>query len=227
MKKPQIIILFFLCLTLSIRAQKSLYQNTNLGSGSKLDLTQAEEDLHSRRERTAVYKFSDGRVVTQNSLSPIHFKNENGEWMPITRSFQRNENSISFNEQQLPIVISTEGFIELNSKSTESVSYRPSLFQKDFNLDNLVGKDGVLEYRTEGFLQKIDVRNNAVKSSLFIQNSPVCPTGEFVVNEELIVPNGSKLNFNSVTGAKMTVLLEEYNIFLSLQSEDTLDDRSE
>ena len=37
----------------------------------------------------------------------------------------------------------------------------------------------------------------------------------------------SKLNFNSVTGAKMTVLLEEYNIFLSLQSEDTLDDRSE
>ncbi|MFA9221048.1 MAG: hypothetical protein ACEQSL_07665, partial [Sediminibacterium sp.] len=93
MKKPQILFLFFLCLTLSVQAQKSLYQNTNLGSGSKLDLTQAEEDLHSRSERTAVFQFSDGRVVTQNSLSPIHFKNENGEWMPITRSFERNENS--------------------------------------------------------------------------------------------------------------------------------------
>ena len=200
MKKSQIIILFFLCLSLSIQAQKSLYQNANLGSGSKLDLTQAEEDLHSRRERTAVFKFSDGRVVTQNSLSPIHFKNENGEWMPITRSFQRNENSISFNEQQLPIVISKDGFIELNSKSTESVSYRPGLFEKNFNLDNLVGKDGVLEYSTDGFLQKIDIRNNAVKSSLFIQSSPECTNGEYVVNEELIVPNGSKLNFNSEKG---------------------------
>ena len=200
MKKPQIIFLFFLSMALSIHAQKSLYQNTNLGSGSKLDLSLAEEDLHSRKERTAVYKFPDGRVVTQNSLSPIHFKNENGEWTPITRSFQRNENSISFNEQQLPIEISHEGFIELNSKSTESVSYRPGLFQNNFNLNNLVGKDGVLEYSTDGFLQKIDVRNNAVKSSLFIQNSPVCPKGEYVVNEELIVPNGSKLNFNSEKG---------------------------
>ena len=132
MNKPQIIVLFFLCLTLSIQAQKSLYQNTNLGSGSKIDLSQAEEDLHSRKERSAVYKFPDGRVITQNSFSPIHFKNENGEWMPITRSFQRNENSISFSEQQLPIVISKEGFIKLNSKSSESVSYRPSLFQKNF-----------------------------------------------------------------------------------------------
>jgi gliding motility-associated-like protein len=200
MKKPQIIFLFFLSMALSIHAQKSLYQNTNLGSGSKLDLSLAEEDLHSRKERTAVYKFPDGRVVTQNSLSPIHFKNENGEWMPITRSFERNENSISFSEQQLPIVISNDGFIELNSKSSESVSYRPSLFQKNFNLDNLVGKDGVLEYSTDGFLQKIDVRNNAVKSSLFIQNSPECTNGEYVVNEELIVPNGSKLNFNSEKG---------------------------
>jgi gliding motility-associated-like protein len=200
MKKPQILFLFFLCLTLSTQAQKSLYQNTNLGSGSKIDLTLAEEDLNSRKERTAVYKFPDGRVVTQNSFSPIHFKNENGEWMPITRSFQRNENSISFSEQQLPIVISNDGFIELNSKSSESVSYRPSLFQKNFNLDNLVGKDGVLEYSTDGFLQKIDVRNNAVKSSLFIQNSPECTNGEYVVNEELIVPNGSKLNFNSEKG---------------------------
>ena len=200
MKKPQIIFLFFLCLTLSIQAQKSLYQNTNLGGGSKLDLSRAEEDLNSRKERTAVYKFPDGRVVTQNSFSPIHFKNENGEWMPITRSFQRNENSISFSEQQLPIVISNDGFIELNSKSSESVSYRPGLFQKNFNLDNLVGKDGVLEYSTDGFLQKIDVRNNAVKSSLFIQNSPECTNGEYVVNEELIVPNGSKLNFNSEKG---------------------------
>jgi gliding motility-associated-like protein len=200
MKKPQILFLFFLCLTLSTQAQKSLYQNTNLGSGSKIDLTLAEEDLNSRKERTAVYKFPDGRVVTQNSFSPIHFKNENGEWMPITGSFQRNENSISFSEQQLPIVISNDGFIELNSKSSESVSYRPSLFQKNFNLDNLVGKDGVLEYSTDGFLQKIDVRNNAVKSSLFIQNSPECTNGEYVVNEELIVPNGSKLNFNSEKG---------------------------
>jgi gliding motility-associated-like protein len=200
MKKPQIIFLFFLSMALSIHAQKSLYQNTNLVSGSKLDLSLAEEDLHSRKERTAVYKFPDGRVVTQNSLSPIHFKNENGEWMPITRSFERNENSISFSEQQLPIVISNDGFIELNSKSSESVSYRPSLFQKNFNLDNLVGKDGVLEYSTDGFLQKIDVRNNAVKSSLFIQNSPECTNGEYVVNEELIVPNGSKLNFNSEKG---------------------------
>jgi len=200
MNKTLAIVLGFLCMFLSVHAQKNLYENTSLGSGSKVDLSDAIEDVEARTECTALFRFSDGRIISKNSYSPIHFKNENGEWMPITRSFQRNENSISFNEQQLPIVISKEGFIELNSKSTESVSYRPGLFQKNFNLDNLVGKDGVLEYSTDGFLQKIDVRNNAVKSSLFIQNSPECTKGEYVVNEELIVPKGAKLNFNSEKG---------------------------
>ena len=235
MNKPQILFLCFLCLSQTLFAQKNLFQNTNLGSESKLDLSEAEEDLHARKERSAVFKFPDGRIITQNSLSPIHFKNENGEWMPITRSFQRNENSISFNEQQLPIEISTAGFIELNSKSTESVSYRPSLFQNNFNLNNLVGKDGVLEYRTEGFLQKIDVRNNAVKSSLFIESVPSCEKGEYIVNEELMVPSGSKLNFNSEKGkwinglwkGSVEILNEKNEVISTLGGAICIDDQKE
>ena len=89
MKKPQILLLLFLCLSFFTQAQKSLFQNFNLGVGKAPDLSGAEEDLSVRDEYTACFRFPDGRVLTKNSFSPIHFKNENGEWQRITQAFQR------------------------------------------------------------------------------------------------------------------------------------------
>ena len=200
MNKTLALFLGFLCMFLSLNAQKNLYKNTSLGSGTKVDLSNAIEEVGARTECTALFRFSDGRIISKNSYSPIHFKNEKGEWMPITKNYERHENEIEFSEQKLPIVISDKGFIRLNSKGKESVAYRPSLFQNNFNLNNLVENEGVFEYKVEGLVQKLDVRNNAVKSSLFISEVPNCEHDEYIIQEEFELPIGAKLNFNLSKG---------------------------
>lgn len=184
----------------SLHAQKNLYQNTSLCNSAKLDLSDAFEEVEARTERTSLFRFSDGRIISKNSFSPIHYKDENGKWQPITKNYVRYENELEFSEQKLPIVITDKGFISLNARGKESVAYRPYLFQHNFNLNNLVEKEGFFEYRIEGLVQKLDVRNNAVKSSLFISEVPSFEHDEYVIQEELKLPIGAKLNFNSAKG---------------------------
>jgi len=200
MKKTLNLILGFFCMFFSLHAQKNLYQNTALGNSAKVDLSDAIEEVEARTERTSLFRFSDGRIISKNSFSPIHYKDESGKWQPITKNYERYENELQFSEQKLPIVISDKGFIRLNAKGKESVAYRPYLFQHSFNLNNLVEKEGFFEYRIEGLVQKLDVRNNAVKSSLFISEVPSFEHDEYVIQEELKLPIGAKLNFNSAKG---------------------------
>lgn len=184
----------------SLHAQKNVYQNTSLCNSTKLNLSDAIEEVEARSERTSLFRFPDGRIISKNSFSPIHYKDENGKWQPITKDYLRFENELEFSEQKLPIVITDKGFIRLNARGKESVAYRPYLFQHNFNLNNLVEKEGFFEYRIDGLLQKLDVRNNAVKSSLFLSEVPSCEHDEYVIQEELKLPIGAKLNFNSDKG---------------------------
>lgn len=200
MKKPQILLLLFLCLSFFIQAQKSLFQNFNLGFGEAPDLSKAEEDLSARSANTACFRFADGRVVTKNSFSPIHFKNANGEWQRISNTCTREENAIKFTEQKLPIEINRYGFIRLNASGKESVSYRPAVFQEDFDLDKLTELNGLFEYKNGGLIQRIDIKNNAVKSSTLLSQPPNCLNGEFVLKEQLEIPAGAEVHFNTEKG---------------------------
>ena len=85
-KLTAFIVAAFLSVVLSY-AQKSSYVNFPIQMGSKLDLSGSSEVVEARTERSAEYKFSDGRVVTENAFSPIHFRNKENKWQRITNRF--------------------------------------------------------------------------------------------------------------------------------------------
>lgn len=181
-------------------AQNNYYLNAPIGSGTKLDLSYASENLNARTEHGAVFQFPDGRVVSQNSFRPIHFKNAKHEWQRIGFKFHQNSEGLIFDEQPFPIVIQNNGFIALNATDSLTVKYQPALLKNGFQIRNWNGENGDFLYETESGKQKIQVRNNAIKTSYILEANPEGSGDEWLLKEKISLPKGARLIFNKEKG---------------------------
>lgn len=199
--RAQILLLGTWCFCFNANGQNSYYLNSPLSQANSIDWNNAEEQLHERKEYSAVFHFPDGKVISKNSYSPIHFKNEKGEWAAITANFRKTNDEWIFDQQKMPIVISSDGYITLNANSLQSVSYMPAAFKNNFDLNNLSGENGDFIYLVENEIQKIQVRNNAIKSSYVLQSAPNDAANEWVLSERMRIPSGVKHIFNTEKGS--------------------------
>ncbi len=175
--------------------------------------TECEEDLSERTEFTKTYrgtgKNSD-KIYTQSGYSPLHIKDERGNWITFDSRLRKQAPGIYVApDQHSPVTIdlntgissvrNADGEIRFNNRPEllwKTDTEIKSLGKADFS-NHTAGDDGV--YVTNvwpGIDMEMRVLMGALKTNFILKNRPSQQSGMFIIRDELQLTSGLKLQKN-------------------------------
>ena len=185
-------LLFHIC----VYSQEQSYTTFNLGSSTANHFHDGEEVPSLRTEKTETRHFQNSKVVIKNSSHPIHFF-KNGHWEKINLNSIKIKNGNLYPNQTHPIFIDEAGKITFDVDSKNAFQYIPAL-SKTAELKDISEATYILESAWGN--QKIQIKENAAKSSFFIPETPEDLGEDVFLKEQYLLPEGAKIEYATGRG---------------------------
>jgi hypothetical protein len=141
------------------------------------------------------YKTTDGRIIYQFSKAPLHYKDANGNWLPIDFKPTATSHGFIADKQNNPVALGYDGSVEI-ANSTGSILTLSTLkiFDQKIkdepienqNLDKslITGKNQLFNYLTEDVVQRSEFRHNGIKIDYILGHS--VNWGDGTIRQQLI-----------------------------------------
>lgn len=184
----------------------SRLSTSSLFSQPVLHITKVEnenwtENTASRSKFSSLYTAEDGKKVAYSSLSPVNYKDENGDWQAIDiRPVFHDGNWHAF-QQEIPVGLGADGSFEINVKKSglqfsktqfingieSEVTQRGIHDRQQVRFPNVIpGVDKLMEFRQGG------IKYN------YILNTPLNIENEyFEIVEKIKLPSGFSISINN------------------------------
>jgi gliding motility-associated-like protein len=166
-----------------------------------------KEDDAKRTSYSSTYIKPDGKIVIEYSKLPINYLNSNHKLVPIDLNPTINsEGDYQANNQICPVTIKRNGSVVIKVNQNSEIIYSNNVKINGFSSKAVsISQDTthlILTNILPGIDKVFDLKLSSAKYN-YILKSPISSlTTDLIIEEEIKLPQGSKINFDSEYGSQ-------------------------
>ncbi len=161
------------------------------------DRSQWKEVESERKLFSSTYTTPDGRIIACYSKQVINYYNAEGVLVPINPTPSNSTKGLTASNQPNEISVLTNGAVEINTGDASTITYSNTgkinglpISASEMKLD---GDFATMKNVLPGIDKTFEFRFNAVKYNYIINSSASIPSTDFIIEEEITMPENSKL----------------------------------
>lgn len=161
------------------------------------DRSQWIEVLSERKIFSSTYTTPDGRIITYYSKQPVNYYDGNGMLVPINTVPVSSSKGLIAANQPNEVTVLNNGSVEINTGESSTIIYSgntkingQSTFSSELKLD---GTNAFMQNVLPGINKTFEFRFNSVKYNYVLNSSMTRTTSDFVIEEDIFIPENSKI----------------------------------